>query len=78
MTLQDILDEWGWDSNGFDECDMRGLLKKDVIEYANQRVIEELEKLHIYPDVNALNHGFKGDGYVKENDIESRIKELKK
>jgi len=48
-----------------------------VMELANQRVIAELESLHIYPDTTSLKHGFKGDGYVKEIDVVYRIKQLK-
>ena len=55
-----------------------GLLQEiDIEDYANQRVIAELESLHIYPDTTSLKHGFKGDGYVKEIDVVYRIKQLK-
>ena len=65
ITLQEILDEWGFESDDFDQYDYRVRLKKEINEYTNQRIIEELGRL-------------RGIGITYTDDaIDKRIKELK-
>ena len=70
--------EYPLEQEVFDLIHDISLERDELKQYANQRVIEELKQLHIYPDINALKNGFKGNPYVKEIDITDRIKELER
>ena len=57
--------------------DVQQSLKKEIEQYANQRVIEELKLLRLQAHVHYEGDGFDEFRKIDVEDIDSRIKELK-